>query len=152
MGRLDESVRTYLLDGVVIDVMGLLQHVVVGDHGGEHLLVAVLCKFLLERRQRVEVGVKSGGHLQLVVDIQFGILLDGLFVDDTLGVVLVVRIFKLTERHGLTVYCHYNWIVLLRHRCCTANRRNGGEKEGRDKDILFHRFNRWDGYSLVPLM
>ena len=109
-------------------------------------------KFDDHKLQDVVAGIEGGCHLQLVVEVEVHVLIDGLFVDDAFGIVLIVGILKLTERHGLTVDRHDDRIVLLWHRRSTANRRDGGENEGRDKDILFHRFNRWDGYNLVPLM
>ena len=84
MGGLHETVGAYLLHGVVIDVVGFFQHIGVGDKGGQHLLVAVLGKLLLERRQGVVLGVEGGGNLQLVVHKQIHILQDVLLVDNAL--------------------------------------------------------------------
>ena len=146
MGGLDESVRTNLLDGVVVDVMGLLQHVGIGDHGGEYLLVTVLCELLLEGGERVITCLKGSGNLQLIIDEEVNVLVNGLLVDDAFGVVLVVAVLELGAEYGLAVDGHDNRVVLLRHSRSKQGRNGGYGEESRDEDILFH-LNHWDDCS-----
>ena len=95
VGCLDKTVGANALHRLVVDAVGFGLHVIVGHHGGQQLLVAVLCKLGLERTQRVVLGIEGSTHLQLIVNKQVNVFLDRLLVDDSLGIVLVVGVFKL---------------------------------------------------------
>ena len=94
MGRLYQSVGAYALHCLVIDFLCLGLHVIVGDHQRAYLLVAILCKLVLERLERVIFRIDGCADLQLVVNEEVDIFLDGLLVDAPLGIVLIVGIFK----------------------------------------------------------
>ena len=81
------------------------------------LLVAVGAVLLLVARQRIELSINGGLHLQLVVDEQVGIFLYAFLVYHAVGVVLVVVVFKLRTGHGLAVDAHHYRVISLRgHR------------------------------------
>ena len=115
MSHLHQPVRTYLLDGGVVDVMGLLEHIVIGHHCGIQLLVAILCKLLLEACQRIVAGIKGCSHLQLIVEEEVNILIDGFLIDDALGVVLVIAVVELRLQDILPIDGHHHGVGLRRY-------------------------------------
>ena len=90
MGGLHQSVRTNLLDCVVIDVVSLLHHIVIGHHGWQYLLVTILSKLILERSERVIFSIEGSSHLQFVIDEEIDIFVDGFLVDDTFGIIFII--------------------------------------------------------------
>ena len=86
----EESLVAYLLLSVFINQLGLGLYVVISDKRRTYLLVAIAAKLLLERRQRVHLGIERSLNLQLVVDKQVHILVNALLVDNAVGIVLVV--------------------------------------------------------------
>ena len=58
-------------------------------------------------------GILSCQHLKLVVDEQVDILINRFLVDDTLGIVFVVRIFKFGTTDRLTIDGHDSRVVVL---------------------------------------
>ena len=83
------------------------------DHRRTNLLVAILKEFLLEGTERIDTGILSCQHLELVVDEQVDILINRFLVDDTLGIVFVVRIFKFGTTDRLTIDGHDSRVVVL---------------------------------------
>ena len=83
------------------------------DHRRTNLLVAILQEFLLEGTERIDASLLSSQHLELVVNEQVDILINRFLVDDTLGIVFVVRIFKFGTTDRLTIDGHDNRVVVL---------------------------------------
>ena len=75
--------------------MSFCQHVVICHEGGTDLLVTVLCKLVQESCRGVDTCIKSSLYFKFVVDKQVNIFLDGLLVDDAVGIVFVIGILKL---------------------------------------------------------
>ena len=117
VGRFYQSAgRVDTLLGFAVDFPGLSLHVGVVDERWAHLLVAVAQKFLFERCQCVEFGSLGGIHFKFVVDKKRNVILHALLVDDPLGVVLIVGIFKFRPCHVLTIDGHDDGVVGL--GCC----------------------------------
>ena len=84
MSRMDQSLRTNLLLRLVIGLMSRLHDIRIRHEGWTHLLVAVHRKLLFEGRQRIQLGIQCRRHLQLIVDKQIHIFIDGLLIDHTI--------------------------------------------------------------------
>ena len=112
-----------------IDALGLSLKVGILDECRANLLVAVRCKLILERLQRVQVGILGSLHLHLVVDEEIHIFLNALLVDDTVGVVLIVGILKFRTQHGLPVDGHHHGVVLCLCAHCRCCKEQGSKKD-----------------------
>ena len=95
VGGAHQSVRTNALHRLVVHLVSLSHQVIIGHEGRQHLLVAILGKLLLEGLRRIQTGVQGCLYLQLVVDKQVDIFLDGLLVNDAVGIILVIAVLKL---------------------------------------------------------
>ena len=149
MRSLDKTVGANLLNRVVIDVMSLLQHIGISHHSRHYLLVAILCKLLTERGQRIEMSIEGCSHFQLIVDKKVNILLDRLLINNPLRVVLVIAILKLRAQDILAVHSHDHRID-LRHSVAKYKRKNN--KEGYRHPIsVFHYYLFSLFFALFPL-
>ena len=94
MCRKDESLCTDLLLRTVIGLASLIQHLGIGGHRRQHLLITIDGKLILKGGQCVESGIKGCSHLHLIDGIEVGIFLDSLLVDHALRIILVERILE----------------------------------------------------------
>ena len=84
----------------------LCLHIFVVDDGRSYLLVTIAGKLVEERLQGIKMFFLGSLNLQFVVDEKFHIFLYRLLVDDTFGVVLVIRIFEFRLAYRLSVNLH----------------------------------------------
>ena len=91
----NQSFRAYCLFGVVVNLLGFSEHCLIGGKRRYNLLVAISGELIVERFHGVEFCIEGCLHLQLVIDEKINIFLHRFLINDSLGIILVVRIFKL---------------------------------------------------------
>ena len=100
----------------VIDILCLLLDVVVCDERWPHLLVAILCELVLESLGGIHSSFNGSDDLKLIIDEEVNVFFHRLFVDDTLGIVFVVRVLEFRPCYGHAVDGHDCRIALLSER------------------------------------
>ena len=114
VSRLHQSVRTYSILRRLIDFSCLSLNISIVNKGRTNLLITIFQILLIERSKSIKMLFEGGSHLQFVVDKQFHIFLHGLSVDDTVGIVLVIGIFKFGTQYRFSSYSHDNRVIDLR--------------------------------------